>query len=113
MNYRHVFHAGNFADVHKHVVLLALLERLTRKPKPLMYLDTHAGRGWYDLRSLEALRSDEWYEGIGRLAEHTPQTDAVRRYWSLVAPSFAHGAMPSNALAIWSISSARRRNDHS
>ncbi|MFO7303908.1 MAG: 23S rRNA (adenine(2030)-N(6))-methyltransferase RlmJ [Gammaproteobacteria bacterium] len=93
MNYRHVFHAGNFADVHKHVVLLALLERLTRKPKPLMYLDTHAGRGWYDLRSLEALRSDEWYEGIGRLAEHTPQTDAVRRYWSLVAPSFAHGEL--------------------
>ena len=54
MNYRHAFHAGNFADVHKHVVLLALFERLKRKPKPLFYLDTHAGRGWYDLRSAEA-----------------------------------------------------------
>ena len=49
MNYRHAFHAGNFADVHKHVVLLALLERLKQKPKPLFYLDTHAGRGGYDL----------------------------------------------------------------
>ncbi len=56
MNYRHAFHAGNFADVHKHVVLLALFERLKRKPKPLFYLDTHAGRGWYDLRSAEAAR---------------------------------------------------------
>ena len=60
MNYRHAFHAGNFADVHKHVVLLALLERLKRKPKPLFYLDTHAGRGWYDLHSDDAMRGNEW-----------------------------------------------------
>lgn len=59
MNYRHVFHAGNFADVHKHIVLLALLDRLKRKPKPLFYLDTHAGRGWYDLLSHDALRGNE------------------------------------------------------
>lgn len=93
MNYRHAFHAGNFADVHKHVVLLALLERLMRKPKPFLYLDTHAGRGWYDLRSPEAVRSDEWHAGIERLGEHTVQTDDVRRYWSLVAPSFTRGEL--------------------
>lgn len=89
MNYRHAFHAGNFADIHKHVVLLALLERLTRKPKPLMYLDTHAGRGRYDLRSAEALRSDEWQSGIARLRGHTPQTEDVRRYLDAVSPALS------------------------
>lgn len=89
MNYHHAFHAGNFADVHKHVVLLALLERLTRKPKPLMYLDTHAGRGRYDLRSAEALRSDEWQSGIARLRGHTPQTEDVRRYLDAVSPALS------------------------
>ena len=72
MNYRHAFHAGNFADVHKHVVLLAVLARLTRKPTPLFFLDTHAGRGLYDLHSEDASRSDEWREGIGRLHEAKP-----------------------------------------
>jgi 23S rRNA (adenine2030-N6)-methyltransferase len=80
VNYRHAFHAGNFADVHKHVVLLALIERLKRKPKPIFYLDTHAGRGWYDLHSVEATKGSEFYDGIGRLRTHTPQTDEVRRY---------------------------------
>src|SRR4030095_5880321 len=60
MNYRHAFHAGNLAAVHKHVVLLSLLAHLHRKPKPILYLDTHAGRGRYDLRSTEAARGREW-----------------------------------------------------
>ena len=67
VNYRHEFHAGNFADVHKHVVLLALIERLQRKPKPLFYLETHAGRGWYDLTSPDATRGNEWTNGVARL----------------------------------------------
>ena len=49
MKYRHNFHAGNFADVHKHVTLLALLSALKRKDKGFAYLETHAGRGLYDL----------------------------------------------------------------
>ena len=49
MKYRHSFHAGNFADVHKHVALLALLHALKKKAKGFQYLDTHAGRGSYDL----------------------------------------------------------------
>ncbi len=85
MNYRHAFHAGNFADVHKHVVLLAVLERLMRKPKPLLYLDTHAGRGWYDLHSIEATRSEEWRDGVHRLRDHAAATDEVRRYMAAVA----------------------------
>jgi 23S rRNA (adenine2030-N6)-methyltransferase len=80
VNYRHAFHAGNFADVHKHVVLLALLERLKRKPKPLFYLDTHAGRGWYDLRAEDATRSAEYREGIARLAGRPAQSVDLLRY---------------------------------
>ncbi|MFL6577088.1 MAG: 23S rRNA (adenine(2030)-N(6))-methyltransferase RlmJ [Povalibacter sp.] len=80
MNYRHAFHAGNFADVHKHVVLLAILSRLMRKPTPLFFLDTHAGPGLYDLQSDEASRSDEWRDGIGRLHGVTPATEDLKSY---------------------------------
>jgi 23S rRNA (adenine2030-N6)-methyltransferase len=86
VNYRHAFHAGNFADVHKHVVLLALIERLTRKPKPLFFLDTHAGRGWYDIRALEATRGNEWREGIGRLQDYSAQTADLGRYLAATRP---------------------------
>jgi 23S rRNA (adenine2030-N6)-methyltransferase len=68
MNYRHAFHAGNFADVLKHVVLSVLLESLSRKDKPWSYVETHAGRGRYALDGPEARRSAEWRDGIGRLA---------------------------------------------
>ena len=93
MNYRHAFHAGNFADVHKHVVLLALLERLKQKPKPLFYLDTHAGRGWYDLRAEDATRGGEWREGIARLAGRTTLRSAdLLRY---LQATHAAGATPT------------------
>ena len=67
MKYRHAFHAGNFADVHKHVALLALLRLLTRKDKGLLLLDTHAGRGLYDLGAAAARKAGEAEDGIGRL----------------------------------------------
>jgi 23S rRNA (adenine2030-N6)-methyltransferase len=89
MNYRHIFHAGNFADVHKHVILLALIDRLTHKPKPLLFLDTHASRGTYDLRSEDAIRSDESKGGIRRLLEDgTLSNPDVKRYVELLAPPF-------------------------
>jgi 23S rRNA (adenine2030-N6)-methyltransferase len=69
MNYRHAFHAGNFADVLKHVVLMMLVEHLRKKPAPFFYLDTHAGRGLYDLSEAQAQRSGEYKTGIGRLLE--------------------------------------------
>jgi 23S rRNA (adenine2030-N6)-methyltransferase len=89
MNYRHAFHAGNFADVHKHVVLLALLAHLHRKPKAIVYLDTHAGRGHYDLRSVESTRADEWRGGIGRLTDARPRSPYLQRYLQAVR-GFAH-----------------------
>ena len=92
MNYRHAFHAGNFADVHKHVVLLALLERLKQKPKPLLYLDTHAGRGSYDLRAEDATRSGESREGIARLAGRAVRSADLLRY---LQATHAAGATPT------------------
>jgi 23S rRNA (adenine2030-N6)-methyltransferase len=81
MNYRHAFHAGNFADVHKHVTLLALLASLQKKTTPLFLLETHAGRGLYDLHSDEAKRGDEWRAGIGRLlAQGAQLSPALQRY---------------------------------
>ena len=79
MNYRHAFHAGNFADVHKHVVLVALIERLKRKPTPVLYLDTHAGRGHYDLHSRDSTQGGEWRGGIAKLVGGVANPD-VRTY---------------------------------
>lgn len=84
MNYRHAFHAGNFADVHKHVVLIAVLDYLLQKPKPIVYLDTHAGRGVYDLRSSEAERGNEWQQGIGRMLDASFNSSSLRRYQHVV-----------------------------
>lgn len=67
MNYRHAFHAGNFADCVKHALLVWLLRALARKAAPFFVLDTHAGTGRYDLGSDAAQRSGEWHDGIGRL----------------------------------------------
>ena len=67
MNYRHIFHAGNFADVFKHVLLSLLLKSLHRKETPFCYLDTHAGAGRYDLSSAAAQKTGEYRDGIKRL----------------------------------------------
>jgi 23S rRNA (adenine2030-N6)-methyltransferase len=69
VNYRHAFHAGNFADVFKHVLLTRILLYLVRKEAPFRVLDTHAGEGEYDLSSQEATRGAEWRDGIGRLGD--------------------------------------------
>ena len=66
MNYRHAFHAGNFADVLKHVALALCLDRLNAKETPYRYIDTHAGVGAYDLTSDAALRSPESRDGVAR-----------------------------------------------
>ena len=88
MNYRHVFHAGNFADVVKHTILTRILTYLMRKDAPFRVIDTHAGVGLYDLHGPAAEKTGEWVEGIGKLmAEElaepvkallTPYLDAVR-----------------------------------
>ncbi|RWG97787.1 23S rRNA (adenine(2030)-N(6))-methyltransferase RlmJ [Mesorhizobium sp.] len=75
MNYRHAYHAGNFADVVKHAVLSRLVEHLKQKDKAFRAIDTHAGIGRYDLASVEAGKTGEWQGGIGRVSE--PRTAAL------------------------------------
>jgi 23S rRNA (adenine2030-N6)-methyltransferase len=70
VNYRHVFHAGNHADVFKHAALTLVLEHLLAKPAPFAVLDTHAGVGVYDLTSEAALKTREFEEGVGRIFDH-------------------------------------------
>jgi 23S rRNA (adenine2030-N6)-methyltransferase len=76
MKYRHSFHAGNFADVHKHVALLALLSAMQRKDKGLLYLETHAGGGGYDLTSVETHHGAEAKHGVSALLA-APEPEAV------------------------------------
>lgn len=84
LSYRHGFHAGNFADVLKHSVLSRVLVYLRQKDKPLLYLDTHAGRGVYSLTTREALKTGEFQQGIGRIwqrqapEELEPYLDVIR-----------------------------------
>jgi 23S rRNA (adenine2030-N6)-methyltransferase len=69
MNYRHAFHAGGFADVIKHIVLVRILTYLQDKPAPFRVIDTHAGAGVYDLTGDEARRTGEWLTGIARVMQ--------------------------------------------
>ncbi|QEN90057.1 23S rRNA (adenine(2030)-N(6))-methyltransferase RlmJ [Labrys sp. KNU-23] len=82
MNYRHAFHAGNFADVLKHIVLARILTHLKAKDAPFRVIDTHAGTGLYNLEASEARRTGEWREGIGLVAENPPPA----RVAELIAP---------------------------
>ena len=82
MNYRHAFHAGNFADVVKHAALARVIAYLKEKPAAFRVIDTHAGAGLYDLGGPEASRTGEWREGVGKLVTATLDR-AVR---TLLAP---------------------------
>lgn len=84
MNYRHAFHAGNFADVFKHSALAALLLRMRARPKPLCFVESHAGAGLYSLGSVEARRGGEAAEGILRLADLAPRSAALAAYLRII-----------------------------
>jgi len=89
LNYRHHYHAGNYADVFKHALLLVLIRAMQRKEKGFLYLDTHAGRGGYDLSMPSVLpddraRAPEYPAGIGRLWDATDLPPALHDYRELV-----------------------------
>jgi len=84
LSYRHLFHAGNFADVHKHAVLSLLLQELARKDTPYCYLDSHAGAGRYDLASPEAGKNAEHRGGIDLLWRRDDLPAALRPYLEAV-----------------------------
>ena len=84
MKYRHSFHAGNFADVHKHVTLLALLAALQRKEKGFLYLETHAGRGSYDLSSRFREAGVDARPHVERLLESELRAEELQSYANAV-----------------------------
>lgn len=93
MNYRHAFHAGNQADVLKHIVQLALIDGFKRKDSPFFVLDTHAGRGRYLLASEESRKTLEAEDGVMRLMSQPKLPDVVERYLKAVQADNPVGAM--------------------
>src|SRR5258705_768961 len=104
MNYRHAFHAGGFADVIKHIVLVRILSHLQEKPAAFRVIDTHAGAGIYDLAGDEARRGGEWLTGIARLMQarlSEATAELVRPYLDIVRsfnPQRDLGAYPGAPL---------------
>ncbi len=92
LNYRHAYHAGNFADVFKHAVLVELLASFLTKPTPMCYFDTHAGRGLYDLEGNQATRTNEAAQGVLQLAQATRLPPPLRTYLDLVRSINAEAA---------------------
>lgn len=112
MNYRHIYHAGNFADVVKHATFALIIEHLKLKPAPFRVIDTHAGIGLYDLSAIEAEKTGEWRDGIGRLlSERVPHEIAA-----LLAPYLAAvmaenpGWQPGTDLTVYPGSPVLARN---
>ena len=103
MNYRHAFHAGNFADLLKHASLIAVLSRLLAEPGPITVVDTHAGAGLYDLAGPEAERSREARSGAARLmsVDLPPVMAALRRAVQARNPSGAPSGALSGALRVY------------
>lgn len=100
LSYQHAFHAGNLADLHKHALLAWMLDYLTAKPKPLSYLETHAGRGLYDLSGAEAAKTGEAAAGITRaLAENWLAADhPLRRALDDIRARHGAAAYPGSPL---------------
>ena len=85
MNYRHAYHAGNHADVLKHIVLARIFALMARKDTPFAYLDSHSGIGLYDLLGDEASRTGEWESGIGRLSGRDDLPELLQDYLGVVS----------------------------
>jgi 23S rRNA (adenine2030-N6)-methyltransferase len=97
MNYRHAYHAGNFADVLKHAALTSVLLHLHKKPAPFAVIDTHAGRGLYDLTATEAQKTREAESGIARLSRREDLPGVLGPYLAL-ATSFGETLYPGSPL---------------
>jgi 23S rRNA (adenine2030-N6)-methyltransferase len=98
VNYRHIYHAGNFADVVKHIVLVLALDYLQRKEGGLCVIDAHAGAGLYDLRSEEAEKTGEWERGVGCLKDAARAPADLELYLGLVREDLRAGRYPGSPL---------------
>lgn len=95
MNYRHAYHAGNFADVMKHATLVLALEHLKLKEKPFFFLDTHAGTGETDLSGIEAQKTGEYRDGIARILKHPAPHEALAPYLNVLMALGCSGENPT------------------
>ena len=111
MNYRHAFHAGNFADLVKHAMLLRLLAELGRGPTPLTVIDTHAGRGLYDLAGSEARKSGEAEAGVARLMRASDAPVEFNPLMAAVTALNPDGALRRYPGSPWLIANALRPQD--
>jgi 23S rRNA (adenine2030-N6)-methyltransferase len=95
MNYRHAYHAGNHADVLKHIVLARVIEHMKKKDKPFRVIDAHAGIGVYDLKGIEAGKTGEWETGIGKMAAaFSDEVEAlIAPYREAIAKLNPHGGL--------------------
>ena len=98
LSYQHIYHAGNAADLHKHALLAWALDYLTAKDKPLSYIETHAGRGLYDLTAPEAVKTGEAAAGVLRLADRLPDGHPYRRVLATVRAKYGENAYPGSPL---------------
>jgi 23S rRNA (adenine2030-N6)-methyltransferase len=98
LSYQHLYHAGNLADVHKHAVLAWVLEYLTRKDKPLSYIETHAGRGVYDLGATEAVKTGEAAAGIALAEGLFPKDHPYRQRLEETRAGYGPRAYPGSPL---------------
>ena len=95
-SYRHSFHAGNHADVLKHISQLLLINKLKNKDKGFVYFDTHSGAGLYDLQSEEAQKTNEYQQGIDALIDYTGADPLLQQYVALVADYKRHHNYPGS-----------------
>jgi 23S rRNA (adenine2030-N6)-methyltransferase len=98
LSYQHLYHAGNLADVHKHATLAWVLDYLTRKEKPLTYIETHAGRGVYDLGSDEAVKTGESAAGIALAEALFPKVHPYRQRLEEARAAYGPMAYPGSPL---------------
>jgi 23S rRNA (adenine2030-N6)-methyltransferase len=111
LNYRHIFHAGNFADLVKHAVLMSLVSRLQAASKSLQVIDTHAGAGLYDLGSAEAVKSAEAETGVVRLMADDAAPALFGPLKAAVASLNGSGRLRSYPGSPWLVAASLRRED--
>ncbi|SEA99450.1 23S rRNA (adenine2030-N6)-methyltransferase [Thiothrix caldifontis] len=111
LSYRHAFHAGNHADVLKHIVLVLTLEYYQRKDKPFWYIDTHAGVGLYHLNSSEALKTREFTHGIQNLWSASNTPDALHLYLNLIRQLNAQPTLEHYPGSPWIAANVLRKTD--
>ena len=100
MNYRHIYHAGNFADVFKHILVLMMVDYLQEKEKGLFLLDAFAGLGLYDLNSVEARKTEEFLAGVSKIMEQERINPDLRLYQNAVAPYWNYKQYPGSPLLL-------------